>query len=50
MNKEKIGFLAGLDFGKWQPEKVVESLSSLGYKGIEWTLSHLIHGPNHNRN
>jgi len=40
MNKEKIGFLAGLDFGKWQPEKVVESLSSLGYKGIEWTLSH----------
>ena len=36
----KIGFLAGLDFVNWEPRRVLESLSKLGYKGIEWTLAH----------
>jgi sugar phosphate isomerase/epimerase len=38
--KEKIGFLAGLDFTGWEPRKVIDILSSLGYSGVGWTLSH----------
>jgi len=40
INNRKIAFLASLGFASWKPEKVLESLSNLGYDGVEWTLSH----------
>ena len=40
LNNKKIAFMASLDFASWQPEKVLQSLSSLGYDGVEWKLSH----------
>jgi len=32
--------MASLNFISWEPEKILESLSNLGYDGVEWTLSH----------
>ena len=40
MHKWKISFLAGLGYASMQPTQVIESLSRLGYEGIEWTTSH----------
>ncbi len=40
MANNKIAFLASLDFTSWEPEKVLEALSSFGYDGVGWTLSH----------
>jgi len=40
LNNRKIAFLAALDFILWEPEKVLGSLSNLGYDGVEWTLAH----------
>lgn len=40
LNKRKFAFMASLDFASWQPERILESLSNLGYDGVEWTLSH----------
>lgn len=40
MDKSRIGYLASLGFGRMQAEEVLESLSELGYKAVEWTLSH----------
>ena len=36
----KFGFMASLDFRFWDAEKVVTALSKIGYRGVEWTLSH----------
>jgi sugar phosphate isomerase/epimerase len=41
MNTEKIGFLASLGFASMEPEQVLQTLSEIGYKAVEWTLSHL---------
>lgn len=42
MDKEKkIGFMASLGFSQMPPEEVLKILSEVGYKGVEWTLSHL---------
>jgi len=38
--EKRIGFLAALDFAKWEPEKVISVLSNLGYSAVGWTLSH----------
>ncbi len=40
INNRKFAFMASLDFASWQPERILESLSNLGYDGVEWTLSH----------
>jgi len=41
MNRQrKIGFMASLDFKTWKAESIIKALSSLGYVGVEWTLSH----------
>lgn len=40
VNSVKLAFLASLDFASWEPEKILKSLSNLGYDGVEWTLSH----------
>ena len=40
LGKKKLAFMASLDFISWQQEKVLESLSTLGYDGAEWTLAH----------
>lgn len=40
INSRKFAFMASLDFASWQPERILESLSNLGYDGVEWTLSH----------
>lgn len=40
LNKRKFAFMASLDFASWQPERILKSLSNLGYDGVEWTLSH----------
>lgn len=36
----KFSFMASLDFRFWEAEKVVTALSEIGYRGVEWTLSH----------
>jgi len=41
MNTEKIGFLASLGFASMEPEEVLKTLSEIGYKAVEWTLTHL---------
>jgi len=40
MAKWKTSFLAGLGYASMEASKVIESLRSLGYEGIEWTTSH----------
>jgi len=40
VNNRKIAFMASLGFSSWKPEKILESLSNLGYDGVEWTLAH----------
>lgn len=40
VDNKKLAFMASLDFAAWQPERILESLSNLGYDGVEWTLSH----------
>lgn len=40
LNNRKFAFMASLDFASWRPERILESLSNLGYDGVEWTLSH----------
>jgi len=40
ISSRKFAFMASLDFASWQPERILESLSNLGYDGVEWTLSH----------
>lgn len=40
MGDWKFGFMASLDFYSWKAEKIVAELSRIGYKGVEWTLSH----------
>jgi len=40
VNNRKFAFMASLDFASWQPERILESLSNLGYDGVEWKLSH----------
>jgi len=37
--EKRIGFIAALDFAKWEPEKLIGVLSNLGYSGVGWTLS-----------
>lgn len=41
MNKNRIGFMASLGFSQMEPEEVLKILSEIGYKSVEWTLSHL---------
>jgi len=36
----KLSFLAGLDYLRMEPVRVIESLKRLGYEGIEWTTHH----------
>lgn len=36
----RIGFLAGLDFQRWEAGKVADTLARIGYEGVEWTLAH----------
>ena len=40
LNNKKFAFMASLDFASWKPERILESLSNLGYDGVEWKLSH----------
>ncbi len=40
IDNRKFAFMASLGFASWQPERILESLSNLGYDGVEWTLSH----------
>jgi len=40
MAKWKTSFLAGLGYASMDASKVIESLRSLGYDGVEWTTSH----------
>lgn len=35
INNRKFAFMASLDFSSWKPEKILESLSNLGYDGVE---------------
>ena len=41
MNTEKIGFMVLLGFASMEPEEVLETLSEIGYKAVEWTEAHL---------
>ncbi len=41
MAKEKIGFMASLGFSKMEPGEVLDILSRIGYRAVEWTLAHL---------
>lgn len=36
----KTAFLAGLGYSGMEPRRVIESLRSVGYEGIEWTTAH----------
>lgn len=38
--KHDFGFMASLGFAEWSPEAVIETLASIGFKSIEWTLAH----------
>ncbi|MBA7499497.1 MAG: TIM barrel protein [Clostridia bacterium] len=40
VNNRKLAFMASLDFSSWEPKRVLESLSNLGYDGVGWTLAH----------
>ncbi len=40
MRQWKIAFLAGLGYGSMEPRRVLGSLRSLGYEGVEWTTAH----------
>ncbi len=40
MRKWKLAFLTGLGYSTMEPSRVIESLKSLGYEGIEWTTDH----------
>lgn len=41
LTENRFGFLATLGFSDWEPERVVNALSELGYTSVEWSLSHL---------
>ena len=36
----KLAFMASLGYAQMKPEQVCQSLSKLGYNGVEWTLNH----------
>jgi sugar phosphate isomerase/epimerase len=36
----EIGFMASLEFRLWKPDRVAETLSKMGYQGVEWTMAH----------
>jgi len=36
----KLAFMASLGYAQMKPEEVCQSLSNLGYNGVEWTLNH----------
>ena len=36
----KLAFMASLGYARMSPEDVCRSLATLGYDGVEWTLSH----------
>lgn len=36
----KIGFAANLAFMSWEPEKVLDALSTIGYNAVGWTQAH----------
>ncbi len=38
--ENKIGFSANLGFMSWEPAKVLETLSAIGYKAVGWTQAH----------
>jgi len=40
MHDWKIAFMAKLGFSNWAPEKIVNTLTKIGYDGVEWTLDH----------
>jgi sugar phosphate isomerase/epimerase len=40
MRQWKTAFLAGLGYAGMDPRRVIASLRSLGYEGIEWTTAH----------
>ncbi len=40
MSETKIAFMASLGYGRMEPQEVVQSLKSIGYEGVEWTLAH----------
>lgn len=39
ISKDNFAFLAGL-FRQRKPEEILSTLSKIGYKGVEWTLTH----------
>ena len=40
MKNRKFAFMASLGYASMPPEAVCRSLIDIGYKGVEWTLSH----------
>jgi len=40
MSKMKLAFMASLGYARMEPQEIVRSLRSIGYDGVEWTLSH----------
>lgn len=36
----KLAFLAGLGYAQWPEDDVLDSLSEIGYEGVEWTPAH----------
>lgn len=36
----RLAFLASLGYAKMPPQQVVQSLSAIGYQGVEWTPAH----------
>ena len=40
IRRDRLAFLAGLEFAQWQPVDVVKTLHELGYGGVEWTMAH----------
>ena len=41
MNIEKVGFRPNYGFESMEPGEVLETLSEIGYKAVEWTEAHL---------
>jgi len=37
---DQLSFMASLGFASWEPGKILEELSRIGYKGVGWTLAH----------
>jgi sugar phosphate isomerase/epimerase len=40
MRQWRTAFLAGLGYSSMEPRRVIDSLRSLGYEGIEWSTAH----------